>query len=63
MQTTLLDVSTTIGSIAETNNSYFTYLENHLNKPVGDMTVSELMEMHKDCNEKYNRMLSGEVIY
>ena len=61
MQTNLLDASITIGSIAETNNSYFTYLESQLDKSVDTMTVSELMEIHQACIEKYNQMLSREV--
>jgi hypothetical protein len=58
MQTNLLSVLTTIGSIAETNPSYFYYLESQLKKPVEELTILQLLAAHSECRYQYNEKLS-----
>ena len=56
MQTNLLSVLTTIGSISETNPSYFYYLESQLKKPIEKITLAELLAIHSECKRKYNEV-------
>lgn len=51
----LVSICEEIGGIAERNNSYTLLITNSIKKPIEEMTIAELLEIHRSCLELFNR--------
>ncbi|MCU7836723.1 MAG: hypothetical protein KZQ83_15920 [gamma proteobacterium symbiont of Taylorina sp.] len=51
----LISVCQEIGGIAESNNHYTLSLTLHINKPIESLTVAQLLQFHRECNQRFNQ--------